>query len=43
MYTGGRRKESTTITLRIDKDVIDRLYDESDCDSISLNSLVNQI
>lgn len=43
MKRGDKRKKSKTVTLRIDEDILNELYDEADIDSISLNSLVNSV
>jgi hypothetical protein len=39
----GTKKQTVTVTFRLNKEIIDALYDESDSNSISLNSLVNHI
>ena len=38
-----KRKETITVTLRIDKDIMNKLALDADNDSISLNSLVNHV
>jgi hypothetical protein len=38
-----KRKETITVTLRIDKDIMNKLTIDADNDSISLNSLVNHV
>ena len=38
-----KRKETITVTLRIDKDIMNKLSLDADNDSISLNSLVNHV
>ncbi len=43
MDNHGKRKKQRTITLRIDEDTINKLYKQADTDTISVNSLVNQI
>ena len=43
MEVHSKRKIQRTVTLRIDEDVFNKLYDEADIDSISLNSLVNSV
>jgi hypothetical protein len=43
MEREGKRKKQKTVTLRIDEDIMDDLYNEANTDSISLNSLVNQV
>ena len=43
MDNHGKRKKQRTITLRVDEDIINELYKQSDTDTISVNSLVNQV
>ncbi len=43
MDNHGKRKKQRTITLRVDEDIINELYKQSDTDIISVNSLVNQV
>ena len=38
-----KRKETITVTLRIDKDIMNKLVLDADNDSISLNSLFNHV
>ena len=38
-----KRKETITVTLRIDKEIMNKLSLDADNDSISLNSLVNHV
>jgi hypothetical protein len=38
-----KRKETITVTLRIDKDIMNKLAFDADNDAISLNSLINHI
>jgi hypothetical protein len=38
-----KRRETVTVTLRIDKDIMNKLALDADNDSISLNSLVNHV
>ena len=38
-----KRKETITVTLRIDKDIMNKLALDADNDAISLNSLVNHV
>ena len=38
-----KRRETITVTLRIDKDIMNKLALDAENDSISLNSLVNHV
>ena len=38
-----KRKETITVTLRIDKEIMNKLSLDADNDSISLDSLVNHV
>jgi hypothetical protein len=38
-----KKKQTITVTLRIDKEIMDKLNDEVDSDGTSLNSLTNQV